>query len=346
MARVVVRLASVFDSHVTLLHVLEPLLADPADLYRQRDQATTRMRELVEQLGLNTIIVDEVSIGIGSPADTIVRKAQEIDADLILIGTGETSRFDRPAGPTTEAILQHANQPVLAVRPGEPSVQFRQILCPVDHSTVSRRGLQNAIRMARAFQGNVVVLSVVPPGSWLPWGEETGTLNATGESERHWREEFARFLKETDFGDVSWRKEIRSGLPHVQIEGAARNCCADVIVMGSTGRSGLARMLMGSVTRRVLHRLPCSLLSVKNEDVLEELLEGDIRAIKLLLAEGRELLAAERYGEAAAKFRQVVFQDPFQITALECLAEVYAKFGRAEEAARYRRRAAALHHDA
>jgi nucleotide-binding universal stress UspA family protein len=345
-ARVVVQLASVFDSHVTLLHALDATLTDPADLRHQRDQAAVRMRELVEQLGLDQIVVDEVSISVGSPADTVVRKAQEIDADLVLIGSGETSRFGRPAGPTAEAVLQHAHQPVLAVRPGEPSVQFRQILCPVDHSYVSCRGLQNAIRLARAFHGNLVALSVVPAGSWLPWGEETGTLRAHTEYERIWREEFESILQETDFENISWRKEIRTGLPHVQIAAAARDCCADVIVMGSTGRSGLARMLMGSVTRGVLQHLPCSLLTVKNEDVLEELLEEDIRTIKLLLAEGRELLAAERYAEAAAKFRQVVFQYPFEITALQCLAESYGKLGRVEEAARYRRRAAALHHEA
>lgn len=345
-ARVAVQLASVFESHVTLLHVLEPALTDPADLRHHRDQAAAQMRELVEQLGLDTIVLDEVSIGVGSPADAIVRKAREIDADLVLIGTGETSRFGRPAGPTAEAVLQQAYQPVLAVRPGEPSVQFHQILCPVDHSAVSRRGLQNSIRLARAFHGNVVVLSVVPEASWLPWGEETGTLRAKVEYERQWREEFERFLVDTDFDNISWRKEIRTGLPHVQIAAAARDSCADVIVMGSTGRSGLARMLMGSVTRRVLHHLPCSLLTVKTEDVLEELLQGDIRTIKLLLAEGRELLTAERYPEAAAKFRQVVLQYPFETTALECLADSYAKLGRMEEAARYRRRAAALHHDA
>jgi nucleotide-binding universal stress UspA family protein len=345
-ARIVVQLASVFDSHVTLLHALEPALTTPADLRHQRDQAATRMREQVEQLGLDKILVDEVSINVGSPADTIVRKAQEIDADLVLIGTGETSRFGWPAGPTAEAVLQHSRQPVLAVRPGEPSVQFRRILCPVDHSTVSRRGLQNAIRLARAFHGNVLVLSVVPAGSWLPWGEETGTLRANTEYEHLWRVEFESFLEDIDFDNVPWRKEIRTGLPHVQIAAAAQDSCADVIVMGSTGRSGLARMLIGSVTRRVLRQLPCSLLTVKNEDVLEESLQGDIRAIKLLLAEGREFLAAERYGEAAAKFRQVVFQDPFQITALESLAEAYAKLGRVEEAARYSRRAVALHHDA
>jgi nucleotide-binding universal stress UspA family protein len=341
-ARVAVQLASVFDSHLTLLHVLESA-PDALDSRHQRDQATTRMRELVEQLQLDKVVVDEVSLAVGSAAETIVRKAQEMDADLILLGAGETSRFDRAAGPNAQAILQHALQPVLAIRPGEPVVRFHQILCPVDQSAVSRRGLQNAIRLARAFHGNVVVLSVVPAGSWLPWGAEAGTLKAAAEYERHWRKEFDHFLESVDFDQVPWRKELRTGLPHEQIVAAARDCWADVIVMGSTGRSGLARILMGNVTRRVLQHLPCSLLAVKHEDVLEELLEGDIQTINLLLAEGQEMLAAGRPAEAAAKLRQVLFHNPFQVTALERLAEAYCSLGRTEEAVRYRRRAAALH---
>jgi universal stress protein E len=345
-ARVAVQLASVFDSHVSLLHVLESTSTEPTDWRRQREQATTWMRELVEQMELDKVVIDEVSTAVGSPADTIVRKAQEIDADLVLIGAGEASRFDRPAGPMAEAILQHAVQPVLAVRPGEPSVNFRQILCPVDHSAVSRRGLQNAIRLAHAFQGQVEVLSVVPAASWLPSAVETGTLvGATAEHERRWREEFDRFLQGTDFENVVWRKEVRTGTPHEQIVAAARECRADLIIMGSTGRTGLARMLMGSVTRRVLQRLPCSLLAVKNEDLLEELLEGDIHTLNLMVAEGSELLTAERHAEAAAKFRQVLLQNPFHVAALDFLAEAYSKLGRAEDARRYRRRAMALRHE-
>jgi nucleotide-binding universal stress UspA family protein len=345
-ARVAVQLASVFDSHLTLLHVVEPLLTEATSVRRQRDQATARMQELVEQLKLDNIVIDEVSIPSGSAAPAIVRKAQEIDADVVLLGAGETSRFDRPTGPTAEAVLQHALQPVLAVRPGEPVLQFRKFLCPVDHSSVSRRGLLNAIRLARTFRGHVDVLSVVPATSWRPWGVKSGAPpELIAEHERHWREEFDHFLHELDFEGVSWRKEVRVGIPHQEIVAAARDCGADVIVMGSTGRTGLARMLMGSVTRRVLQQLPCSLLAVKHEDILEELLEGDIHTINLLLAEGRELLAAQRPAEAAVKFRQVLVQNPFQVAALEGLAETYSNLGRGGEAARCRRRAAALHHD-
>jgi transposase len=61
-----------------------------------------------------------------------------------------------------------------------------------------------------------------------------------------------------------WKREaVRRGGP------AARSL-DDRVGMGATGRSGLLRLLMGSVTRRVLQHLPCSLLTVKDEDLVED----------------------------------------------------------------------------
>jgi nucleotide-binding universal stress UspA family protein len=342
-AQAAVRLASVFESHLTLLHVIEPVPADPTGLRYHREQAAARLRELGEQLALDKVVVDESSIAVGSPADTIVRKAEEVDADLVLIGAGETARFDRPAGPTAEAVLQHARQPVLAIRPGDPPVRFQQILCPVDQSAYARRGLQNAVRLATAFRGRVVVLTVVPAVSWLSSAWDIRAMaGAAAEHERSWRADFDHFLDGIDFGNVAWQKEVRTGEAGHEIPAAARDRGADVIVMGSTGRTGLPRMLMGSVTRRVLRRLPCSLLAVKNEDVVEGLLEGDLRAINLLMAEGQEMLAAGCHAQAAGKFRQALLHNPFHVVALEKLAEAYHRLGRAEEAAGYQRRAKAL----
>jgi nucleotide-binding universal stress UspA family protein len=282
------------------------------------------------------------SIAVGPPADAVVRKAQEVDADLILIGAGEQTLFERfSAGPAAEAILQRAAQPVLAVRPGGPTTLFQTILCPVDQSAASRRGLDNAVRLARAFGGALVVLGVVPEVSRLAAAVETGVLaGAVAEHVRRWRDEFERFLGGEGPG-VSWEKEVRQGVPHEEIVAAARDHQADLIVMGSTGRTGLARVLMGSVTRRVLHQLPCSLLTVKEEDVVEELLEEDVRHIQRLMAEGRGL-ATDDCAAAASKYRQVLAYDPFHLPALAGLAGCLDRLGRAEEAARYRRRARAV----
>jgi nucleotide-binding universal stress UspA family protein len=343
-AQAAARLASVFGSRVTALHVLAPMPEWPVALHVLTERAEDALQAVRRELSASGVIVTEALIEVGPPADTIVRKAQALGADLIVIGAGEWSAFDRfTAGPVAESVLHHASLPVLAVRPGEPAVAFQTILCPVDHSRASRRGLENAIRLARACGGRLVVLSVVPEASWLTAAVETGKLaGASEEYDRNWRAEFEQMLAEIEFGDVPWEREVRTGRVHEAINLAARDHHADLIVMGSIGRTGLARVLLGSVTRRMLQHLPCSLLVVRDQDLLGELHEDELRTIRGLLAEGRALLAADSPAAALVKFREVLAHHPYDAAALEGQAEACAALGQAEEAARCRRRAEAI----
>jgi nucleotide-binding universal stress UspA family protein len=286
------------------------------------------------------VVIDESSMAVGQPADSIVRRANEIDADLILIGASETSPGGhRFLGPVATAVLEHAVKPVLAVRPGEPNIQFHTILCPVDQSPASARGLGNAIRLAKAFGAKLVVLSVVPAMSWISLLGDVRTLSETRvEHERSWRSDFHQFLETCPFQDVPWQKEVRVGAPHEEIIAAARAHAADLIVMGSTGRTGLARMLMGSVTRRVIQQLPCSILTVKRENVFDGLHDDDLRTIGILFAEGKALLTAHSYEAAAEKFRQVLYRNPFHQGALHACADVCSRLERNEESESCRRR--------
>jgi uncharacterized protein HemY len=127
-----------------------------------------------------------------------------------------------------------------------------------------------------------------------------------------------------------------------QIIAAAEEHHIDTIVMGSTGRSGLARVLMGSVTRRVLQQLPCSLLTVKHEEVVEQLFEEDLHHIRLLMSEGRALFEHGAWAGAVAKFRQVLARNPFHLAALEQEAAAHDRLGQTEDADHCRRRAAKL----
>lgn len=335
-----VRLAQAFGSQVTLLHVEEPIASWPVAWHDQEAQAARLMQQLSEQLVFEKVSVKALPIGMGPPADLIIRKANEIDADLILIGTGELSRFGRySAGPVTEAVMQRAVQPVLAIRPEAPTAKFSNILCPVDFSAPSKRGLQNSIRLAKAFRGHLLVMTVVPKAKWLGPAIEAGRLaGAPGEYDRQWREQFDRFIEDVEFDEVSWEKEARCGLPDQEIVAAAREHHSDVIVMGSTGRTGLARVLMGSVARRVLQQLPCSLLTVKNEDLVEEISEEEASAIHQLLTEGRGQLGRGDYEPALAKFNQVLAHNPFHIAALEGRAVACERLGQVDRAERCRRR--------
>jgi hypothetical protein len=135
------------------------------------------------------------------------------------------------------------------------------------------------------------------------------------------------------------------GTPHRAIVQAAREHQTDLVVMGATGRTGLVRMMMGSVTRRVLQDLPCSILTVHDEDLfMEELDEEDVRISRLLYAEAKALMEAETYEAALAKLDQVLAHNPYHLPALASRTEACEKLGQHERANRCRRRLELLKH--
>ena len=336
-AEATARLATTFGSRVTALHVREQFLSWPVSPFENQDLLT-------EQLVARKVDLKEFLLHTGPPADTVVRKAQELEVDLLVIGAGEKVRDGQlVVAPIAESILERAPSPVLAVNPHGPQLAFRSILCPVDHSRVSRRALEDGIQLARALGGRLVVLSVIPDVSWLTAAAETGQLSgAKLEHEAKWVKELDEFLAKVSFDGVEWEREVRHGAPHEQITAAARERGADLLVMGATGRTGIVRVLLGSVTRRVLRQLPCSLLLVKDQTVFEEQFLLDLDAIDRLAAEGQDNLLGGEPAEAAGKFRQALALDPYHTAALDGLASACEQLGQADAARRYRNRAERL----
>ncbi|HKB01596.1 MAG TPA: universal stress protein [Gemmataceae bacterium] len=336
-AEATARLATTFGARVTALHVREEFLTWPVSPFENQDQLT-------QQLVAHKVDLAEFLVHAGPPADTVVHKAQELGVDLLVIGTGEKVRDGQlVVGPIAESILERAASPVLAINPHGPRLAFRSILCPVDHSRLSRRALEDGIQLARALGGRLVVLSVIPDVSWLTAAAETGQLaDAKLEHEAQWVKEFDEFLKTVSFDGVEWERELRQGNPHEQITAAARERGADLLVMGATGRTGLVRVLLGSVTRRVLRQLPCSLLLVKDQTVFEEQVLLDLDVVDRLAAEGRDKLLGGEPAAAAGKFRQALALEPYHTAALDGLANACEQLGQADAARRYRNRAERL----
>jgi nucleotide-binding universal stress UspA family protein len=332
-----VRLATAFGSRVTVLHVREEFLTWPVSPFENQDRLT-------RELAARKVDVAEFLVHAGPPADTVVGKARELGADLLVVGAGEKFVPGNAAvGPIAESILGRAECPVLATVPHWPKLEFQSILCPVDHSRVSRRALDDAVRLARAFGSRLTVLSVVPEVSWLAAAAETGQLaGAKLEHEAKWAKEFDEFLAGVPFDGVEWERELRSGVPHEQIAAAAKDRGADLLAMGATGRTGIVRVLLGGVTRRVLRHLPCSVLLVKDQTVFEDQFLLDLDAIDRLAADGRDRLAAGAAAEAAGKFRQALALDPYHPAALGGLIEACDRLGQSEAAQRYRNRAERL----
>jgi nucleotide-binding universal stress UspA family protein len=272
----VIRLAGIFGSEVHVLHIIEPLqhfrnaaletLHTRYERQRTQELLLTLEKEMTDN-GVKLRGCLEVS---GAVSESIVSAASRVSADLIVLGAGSLTS-SRAIGVTSQAVMEHAEQPVLVIHPNSSSPEFHTILCPVDHSSVSRRGLRNAIFLARMLQAQLIWLSVIPEVSWLTAAAEIGEItNVKAEYEAQWCEELDRFTASVDFEGVAHTLVLERGVPHEQIIAVAQKHAADLIVMGATGRSGLLGVLLGSTTRRVLRSLPCSLLTVRQQDVADQ----------------------------------------------------------------------------
>ncbi|MFN7706510.1 MAG: universal stress protein, partial [bacterium] len=156
------KIATAFDSQVSVLHVMEPFLkGDVAGMWEHLTQSL--MNPVKRRLEMQGVAIAHCHIRIGSIANSIVSESVERDVDLIVLGAGDKKTLGGYSlGPIAESVVTHASQPVLMVPPGNSSLAFKKILCPVDHSSTSARGLRNAVCFAKIFGSEIVVLSVVP----------------------------------------------------------------------------------------------------------------------------------------------------------------------------------------
>ena len=114
--------------------------------------------------------------------------------------------------------------------------------------------------------------------------------------------ELDRLLRDFDLSDVRWHKVLREGKPDEEILAVAIETEADLLVMGSGGRTGLARMLAGSIAERVAGKMPCSMITVKSEHVIRLRLGAEVADIRAQCIQGQELLKKGFPAEAVCQF--------------------------------------------
>lgn len=328
-------LAKKFESEVILAHVVgisNGLGPAPEAL---KNSIAARLGQVQQQLAASGVTVPQVCSLSGMASVEIVRTAERVGASLIVLGTRASATDHRfPLGTTAEKVIRWSAKPVLAVPP-EPPLAFANIVCPVDFSDVSARGLTNAIHLARAFRGKLQVLTVVTPLPGLPpldppWAHKS----APDQQERiaKCQRELDEFLGRFDLKDVTWEKHVLSGDSAHEIVQRAKSTHADLIVMGSIGRTGLPYMLMGSTAVKVVRQLPCALLTAKCVPVLLPDIAAKIANITAAFEEGQALLTQGFHQEAIARFDQCLSMDSRCTDAMEAKAEAFDRLGRREQA--------------
>ncbi|MBU1239280.1 universal stress protein [Myxococcota bacterium] len=145
-------------------------------------------------------------------------------------------------------------------------IAINKILCPVDFSDNADHALQYALAFAQAHDAeltlihaveNPVLVSLDYPV--LPYGN----VNDLAKSAQHKLDEILVRIKQEHEKVLS---KVTIGTPFIEIIQYARNHEVDMIVLGTHGKSGLAHVLMGSVSERVVRKAPCPVLTIKHPE--------------------------------------------------------------------------------
>ncbi|HET9626706.1 MAG TPA: universal stress protein [Kofleriaceae bacterium] len=265
-----VRLAGEHDAELILFHTyyLPPfVLADtagvsPALTQQLADDARAGLAEAVSRaraLGARKL---RSKLADGLPWLKIVKASKAEAVDLIVIGSHGRSGFARIAlGSVAEMVVRHAPCPVLTVRGTAAPHPFEHVLVPVDFSPRSRDAAELALRLVRPGGAGITLLHVVEAP--ITWGE-LRPLEAYRDLDARGAAQLEAWIKQLTAGaPAPVRSQVRVGSAGAQILHALEaDRSIDLVVMGSHGRTGLKRIVLGSVAEKTVRHAPCPVVIV------------------------------------------------------------------------------------
>ncbi len=331
-----IEVAKIFESSIVPIHVLPDDIVNEKVKALLNETATQKLEEATKLIKSEGVMVEEPVLAFGSPHERIAHVAIHTNANLILTGSGETLQGEKfLLGTTATRIIQKSEKPVFVVKEGV-ALNVQHILCPVDFSANSKRALKNAITMAHRFKAELTILSVceIHGSKWFTLERDMAEENNIRTSEH--RKQFDNFLQGFNLAGLNWNKEIRKGKPAEEILSTISGKMIDLLVIGTTGKTGLNRLLLGSVAEKVIREVPCSFLILKSEDTVTLQLETNIRDIKKHFETAEQLMNDGFFEESIAQYKLCLSINNMHVPSYFGIAKVYEKLNDSEKARIYR----------
>jgi nucleotide-binding universal stress UspA family protein len=228
-------------------------------------------KDIVEEAEktLETLGVDyDSDVVQGSPAPTIVEYAKRYDHDVIVMPTHGREGVSRYLlGSVTEKVVRLASVPVLTARmqPDEQlTFPYESILLPTDGSSSVARAAEHSLSLASALDATVHVLSVVDDTSV---GLSVRSAISAQEREQAATDAVDDFVFEAETHGVAntvWH--VEHGSPVEVILDTIDSNDIHAVVMGTTGRRGSERILLGSVAEKTVRSAPVPVVTVRHDD--------------------------------------------------------------------------------
>jgi len=272
-------IAKWYDAHLTVFHVVTP----PAPLIPSTGMAEAlpvplpQLGEVAEEVRRFSGLTDaragncsEVLVVEGTPVKEILRKADSLPADLVVMATHGRGGFEALfLGAVTETVLRSTHAPVLTVPPPVERVEsviYKTILCPIEFSDPSTRALEYALTLAEETGARLILLHVIEKLVDAPQFAEIAHFSVTEYQQRLEEDARARLTSVVPQEARVWctpEERVVSGRAYQVILDVAEQEKAELIVMGVHGKGALNRRLFGSTTHHVIRQARCPVLTLR-----------------------------------------------------------------------------------
>lgn len=261
------RLPLAAGSELRLVHVLRPDI--PKKL---RSSASKTAKQALEKLAssarkamrarqLDVQVVPELSSG--EAFVELIRCSRSLGSELIVLGRhGRRPIRDMFIGTTADRVIRKGDVPALVVN-AEPESAYQRPIIATDLEDASVRIFELAVRVVGSAKEQIHVVHAFN----VPFeGLATSPLTIPEKSEyrRFFKEralaKMAEFMSRYESAGFEWRTTIRAGDPRLIVPAEAARRRADLIALGTHGRSGVAHSLVGSVAEWVIASAPCDVL--------------------------------------------------------------------------------------
>lgn len=229
-------------------------------MVEQGEETLESAAEILDTLGVEygTDVVQ------GTPAETIVEYAEEYDYDVIVMPTQGRHGLSRYLlGSVTEKVVRLATVPVLTARLHTDDAftfPYEDVLVPTDGSPTAQHAAAYALDLAAAIDATVHALSVVDTAALGPDVRSESVAAAGEEAAEEAIDALAEDARQRGLGEVV--RHVERGSPAEEILDCIEREAIDAVVMGTTGRRGVERILLGSVAEKTVRSAPVPVITV------------------------------------------------------------------------------------
>ncbi|MGB5854294.1 MAG: universal stress protein [Oceanisphaera sp.] len=260
-------LADKLKAKLHIVHVVDDVLTlyepmvEISVRHRLKQAAEEALQAFFDQLPNSIKPHARCHVLLGKPYQVLGKQVRQLEADVLIVGRHHIEPLrDLFVGTTAERLLRHCDTPLLMV--STDSIEpYQNILAATDFSRSSHHALQASLKLAPQAEIQLVHVCDPPFMGFVRYDQQDLDEMLEQKRERLRQEvatEMAHFLAEDDHSRI--HTDILTGDVQVRLTEAVELHRPQLLVLGTHGRQGISRLLIGSVATSFLSTLPCDVL--------------------------------------------------------------------------------------